>query len=98
MRDERTPEEVGMTFLGLFRKKFGHDLRLLTDTYQIDVRGPLKDILAMDALYNPAVLADAGNLLWYYNNKHHGFKDMDEGWYESLCAELENTRQPWSDE
>jgi hypothetical protein len=96
MRNDYTPEEVGMTFLGVFRKKFGHDLRLLTDTYQIDVRGPLKDILAMDALYDPAVLADAGRLFDRYAQKHLGFKEMEEGWYEKLCEELESARQPWS--
>jgi hypothetical protein len=96
MRGDFGPNELGMTFLGLFRKKFGHDLRLLTDTYEIDVRGPLKDILELDAPYNPAVLADAGRLLQRYQQKHWGFQDMDEGWYEKLCEELESARQPWS--
>jgi pimeloyl-ACP methyl ester carboxylesterase len=86
----------GMTFLGLFRKKFGHDLRLLTEMYRIEVAGPLAKILSIDALYDPDVLAMAEALVGPYMRKHAGFKNMGVGWFERLCSELESVRSPWS--
>lgn len=86
----------GMTFLGLFRKKFGDDLRLLTEMYRVEVIGPLAKILSMNALYDPEVLAMAEGLVGPYMRKHGGFKNMDVGWFERLCSELESARNPWS--
>jgi hypothetical protein len=85
----------GMTFLGLFRKKFGYDLRELTEMYAVDVVGPLRSILGMGNLYDPTVLAQAEALVQPYMDKHRGFEGMAAGWYERLCAELESVRAPW---
>jgi len=84
-----------MSFLGLFRKKFGDDLRLLAEMYRIEITGPLAKILSMNALYDPEVRAMAEELVLPYMRKHGGFKDMDAGWFERLCNELEGARDPW---
>jgi hypothetical protein len=90
--------DFGMTFLGLFRKKIGQDIKELAEKHQIVIEGPLLKTLAMT--YPPKqmdgeIFIEANELVNLYMKRHSGFIDMHGDWFENLCNSLAEYRKPW---
>ena len=93
--------EYGMTFLGLFRRKMGRDIKKLAELHDITIEGPLQIMIEMTMPIrelNRQIFLDADKLVQPYMSRHSGFKNMNSGWFERLCDELHLYTRHWENE
>jgi len=92
--------DYGMTFIGLFRRKMARDIEKIASQHKIPIEGPLHRAIEMTRPIhelNRQIFQQADELVRPYMDRHAGFQNMESGWYERLCTELEGYTQDWED-
>ena len=93
--------EYGITFLGLFRRKMGRDIKELAALYDIPIEGPLQKMIKMTTPVRELdrqIFEEADSLVRPYMIRHSGFKNMKSAWFERLCKEQYQYTRDWENE